>query len=268
VVGANEPVDEFGADQVAQVAHGTNRRLLASVGPQSQPETEFGVVLEERVGPGRSSSRRVDGPRGGGQVATVDRGTPGGVGHDEAISEQLREQLEIRRLAASGAGAAELEQRLQRLGPLDGRHRHLTAVDGREIEEEGEPFPLPGEDRVLGHHVERLVLHQFLAARRTHLGTDGAAGAVIGSHLDHQPLVGEVLAHRRPMEEARRGPRQCRLVDVGDADRGVRAHQGAAPAVDTDVGIPDWDLVGDRPLLPPRGVRGEGTVDRHRAHRE
>ena len=53
-----------------------------------------------------------------------------------AVAEQLRQQLEIRRLAAAGAGAGELEQRLQELhaahiGEIDAG----AVVDRQRLEE-------------------------------------------------------------------------------------------------------------------------------------
>ena len=54
----------------------------------------------------------------GGQVAAVDGGAAGGVGDERAVAEQLRHQLDVRGFAAAGAGAGELEQRLQQLDVL------------------------------------------------------------------------------------------------------------------------------------------------------
>ena len=67
--------------------------------------------------PGRA--RPCFGPGRGRQVAAVDRGAAGGVGDDQAVAEELAEQLDVGRFAAAGAGAGELEQRLQQLRALD-----------------------------------------------------------------------------------------------------------------------------------------------------
>ena len=61
----------------------------------------------------------VDRPRRRRQVAAVDRRAAGRVGDDHPVAEQLADQLEVRRLAAAGAGAGELEQRLEHLRALD-----------------------------------------------------------------------------------------------------------------------------------------------------
>ena len=53
------------------------------------------------------------------QVAAVNRRAAGRVADQHAIAEQLREQLDVRRFTAAGAGAGELEQRQQELRPLD-----------------------------------------------------------------------------------------------------------------------------------------------------
>ena len=58
-------------------------------------------------------------PRGSGQVAAVDRRAAGGIGDHDAVAEQLAEQLDIRGLAAAGAGPGELKQGLQQLRILD-----------------------------------------------------------------------------------------------------------------------------------------------------
>ena len=96
---------------------------------QAHAQAKLGVVFEQRVRPGRTAAFVVLGPRGGGQVAAVDRRTAGGVGHDDTVAEQLGEQLDIGRLAAAGAGAGELEQRLQKLGVLYRFQADLRAID-------------------------------------------------------------------------------------------------------------------------------------------
>ena len=96
------------------------------VGGEAQAQAELGIVLEQRVGPGRAAALGVRGPGRRRQVAAVDRRAAGGVGDLQAVAEQLREQLEVRRLAAAGAGAGELEQRLEEL-----RAAHLGEVDAR-----------------------------------------------------------------------------------------------------------------------------------------
>ena len=79
---------------------------------QPHAEAELGVVLEQRVGPGRAAAVAVRASRRRRQVAAVDRRAAGGVGDQQPVAEELGQQLEVRRLAAAGAGAGELEQRL------------------------------------------------------------------------------------------------------------------------------------------------------------
>ena len=66
-------------------------------------------VFEERVRPDRTLSAGVDRVRRRRQIAAVNRGTAGRVGYDHAIAEQLRQEFNVRRLAAAGASAREFE---------------------------------------------------------------------------------------------------------------------------------------------------------------
>ena len=74
--------------------------------------------------------------RRGRQVAAVDRGAAGGVGDQRAVAEQLRHQLDVRRFAAAGAGAGELEQRLQQLTSFTWPMDRAGAVGLRDVQEE------------------------------------------------------------------------------------------------------------------------------------
>ena len=56
---------------------------------------------------------------GGRSRAAVDGGATRGVGHHHLLAEELGDALEVRGLAAAGAGAAELEQGLCELAVLD-----------------------------------------------------------------------------------------------------------------------------------------------------
>ena len=70
----------------------------------------------DQAGPRPSRVRAVGRRR---QVAAVDRRAAGGVADQQPVAEELGQQLDVRRLAAAGAGAGVLEQRLQELGALD-----------------------------------------------------------------------------------------------------------------------------------------------------
>src|SRR5690606_19787484 len=101
----------------------------------AQTEAVFGVVLKERVAPGRAATVLAGRVGRGRQVAAVDRGTAGGVGHDEVVAEELREELDVGRLAAAGAGAGKLETRRAELRALDGVLQERGGRLGQILEE-------------------------------------------------------------------------------------------------------------------------------------
>ena len=82
---------------------------------EAHPEPELGVVLEQRVVPRRAAPGGVDRPRRRRQVGAVDRRAAGRVGDDHPVAEELADEPDVGRLAAAGAGARELEQRLEHL---------------------------------------------------------------------------------------------------------------------------------------------------------
>ena len=154
-----------------------------AVGGEPEPEPELGVVLEQRVRPRRAAAVDVGGPRRGRQVAAVDGRATGGVGDGQPVAEQLGEQLQVRRLAAAGAGAGELEQRIQELGAADGAEVDSRAVSRRQLFEERDVLALRVHQRLPRVEVDRLVYG--LPARRHGTGLDAqpAAGAVLDVHL-------------------------------------------------------------------------------------
>ena len=105
-IGEAEPPDQFAGVFV----------LL--VDGEAHAEAELGVVFEERVGPGRSAAFVVGAVGRGRQVAAVDGGAAGGVGDHRAVAEELGHQLDVGSFAAAGAGAGELEERLEQLNVL------------------------------------------------------------------------------------------------------------------------------------------------------
>ena len=116
---------EVGADRSG------SRRAAARLAPlllgrEPDTEPELGVVLEQRVGPGRPAAGRRPAPGRRREVAAVDRRAAGGVGDDQPVADELGEQLEVRRLATAGTGARELEQRLEQLGTLDRGRRECV----------------------------------------------------------------------------------------------------------------------------------------------
>ena len=74
---------------------------------------QLGVVLKQRVGPGGTEAAAVVAAvRCGRSRAAVDGGAARGVGHHHLLAEELGDALQVRGLAAAGAGSAELEQGL------------------------------------------------------------------------------------------------------------------------------------------------------------
>ncbi len=131
---------------------------LVLIDGQPQAQAELGVVLEQRVAPGRALAVLVLGIRGGGQVAAVDRRAAGGVGDHRPVAEELAHQLQIGRLAAAGARARELEERLEELRALDHVELDLLAVDLGDLEEEVEVGPLPSRWSSFGSMLMALCL--------------------------------------------------------------------------------------------------------------
>jgi hypothetical protein len=102
------------------------RRVL--VGGQTQPRPNSALSSNSEFDQAGPRPSRVLRPGRGRQVAAVDRGAAGGVGHQQAVAEQLGEQLQVGRLAAAGAGAGKLEQRFQELRAAHRAEVHLGAV--------------------------------------------------------------------------------------------------------------------------------------------
>ena len=101
---------DFGAAAVAGEAflHNALHAVAHLAGGGSHTEAEFGVVLEQRVGPSGTESAAVVLAVGCGRSrAAVDGGASRGVGHHHLLAEELGDALEVRGLAAAGAGAAE-----------------------------------------------------------------------------------------------------------------------------------------------------------------
>ena len=113
---------DFGAAAVAGEAflHDALHAVAHLAGGGGHTETELSVVLKERVGPSRTEAAAVVlAIRCGRSRAAIDGGAARGVGHHHLLTEELGDALEVRGLAAAGAGTAELEQRLCELAVLD-----------------------------------------------------------------------------------------------------------------------------------------------------
>ena len=85
---------------------------------QAHAQAEFGVVLEEGIGPDRTAALGVGAVGGGGQIAAKDRRAAGGVGDQQAVADQLRQQFEIRALRRSPSRRRKTQTAAGRTGRL------------------------------------------------------------------------------------------------------------------------------------------------------
>ena len=162
----SRPSTSTSPSSVAICLHQLAGELGLLVDRQAEAQAELGVVLEEAVRPGRPAAVLVHRPRRRRQVAAVDRGAAGGVGDDGAVAEELADQLDVGRLAAAGARAGELEERLEQLRVLDVVQRDHRAIQFRQIQEELEVVALGEAERRLRRHVDRLELGLALVLGR------------------------------------------------------------------------------------------------------
>ncbi len=109
LVAVKDFIRQIRAYDFAQSAQRVCGRVHALIEGHAHAQPEFGVVLEQGVRPGRSAAVGVLRPRGGRQVAAVDGRAAGGIGHHHAVAIELGDKLEVRRLAAAGAGAGVLK---------------------------------------------------------------------------------------------------------------------------------------------------------------
>src|SRR4029453_1104643 len=223
-------------------------------------EPEFCVVLEERIRPRGPTPATVDRVRGGWKVPAVNRRAAGGVCDERAISEQLRQESQVRRLATAGAGARELEERLQQLGALHGASAEPWVAMLGQVEEELPVGAFSRANRRLGHHVQRLVMRDYLAFDGAYFDTKAAPGAVLRCHLQGiaQCLQRLPLRNGR-LERCRRAVEQCWVVDLRAEGR-MRAHHHTFAALNAERLVPLGDRGCEVPLLPSRGARGKGSV--------
>ena len=254
-------VDQLVAELAVAALDQFAGKLGLLVDGEAEAEAEFGVVFEQRVRPGRAAAFAILRPGSRGQVAAVDRGAAGGVGDQRAISEKLREQLEVGRFAAARAGAGEFEQRLLHLLLADGSDLDRAAVEFGDFEEEVPVVALGNAQRRLRRHVEGLETRLLLVLDRADVDADAAAGAVFGRDLDGILEAGPLFVARRGgLERGGSAFQLLRIVDL-DADHRVRTNHGALAALDADVRVPDGNFEREIALLPLGGSSGEGAVD-------
>src|SRR5690606_598436 len=97
-----EPGDEVDGQFGGEAGEQDPGLAFPGVEAEAEPEAELGVVLEERVVPGRTAPVGAGGVRRGGEVGAVDGRAAGGVGDDEPVAEQLGEGADVGGLAAAG----------------------------------------------------------------------------------------------------------------------------------------------------------------------
>ena len=109
LVGGQECAGQLGSDIVFQSFDELAGKLRVLVYGKPEAQTKLGVILEQAVGPGGTSSVDILRIRGRWQVTTVDGGTACCVGDDRPVPEQLGEQFHVSRFAAAGASTGVLE---------------------------------------------------------------------------------------------------------------------------------------------------------------
>ena len=204
--------------------------------------------------PGRGPRAFFD-PRRHRQVAAVDRGAAGRVGDLQPVAEQLRQQLQVRRLAAARAGAGEGEQRLQELHAAHVGEIHPGAIVHRQRLEEGDCRALGVQQRHLVLQVDR------------DLSGDGT-----GQASTHRPQPVQSSIGNRSVKRTSGKPRtligaERKLSGAPPAGARRSIFARMTPCGQTKLhwphwmqmsGVPDRHDVGDVALLPRR--RADGKV--------
>ena len=260
--------DQFVAHAAGEALHQFAREFGLLVDGKAEAKPEFRVVFEQGIGPGRASPIGVLRPRRRRQVAAIDGRAAGGVGDQRTIPEQLREQLEIGRLAAARTGSRELEQRLLDLLLPDGADLDFAAVEFRDLQEEFPVVALGLAQGRLWSHIQRLQPRFLLVLDGTDVHADSAAGAVFRRHLDAVlEACPFLIAHLGGLESRGRSVQFLRIEHL-DANHRVRADHRALAALDADLRVPYRDFKSQVAFLPFGGSGGEGAVHREHADRE
>ncbi len=268
LIGAQDLNRELVADGRGHALHQFLGVVVLLVDGQPHAHAELGVVFEQRVRPGRTASFGIHAVRRGRQVAAVDGRAAGRVGDQRAVAEQPGHQRDVRSFAATGAGAGELEQRLQQLLVLHLAVRELLARELGNLQEVVPVLVVLLAQRRLRLHVDGAVLGLALALGRADRDAQPATGAIFRRHLQRVLQLGEFapLGDRR-LEAFGRVIDAAGIVNLG-ANDGVRANHDALAALDAQLFVPHRNFQRDVALLPLRGSRGEGAVDRHGADRD
>ena len=194
--------------------------------------------------------------RRGGQVAAVDRGAARGVGDVEPVAEELGEQLDIRGLAATCAGARELKQRLQQLQVLDLRMRELVRSTSGRSRKNSQLSRSASRRGACGTMLMAFLLVSLLLftdrrpRRRRSRCNLPVRPAACSDHFHALPLwLG-------PLEGCGGLVTEFGTVHLG-ADHGVRANHNALATLDAEVLVPHRDELRDVALFPLRGGCGK-----------
>jgi hypothetical protein len=261
-----QPVDEHRGQSRREEVEQAAGPCGANIHPEAHAETKLGVVLEERVGPRGAAPLGVGGVRRRGEVAAVDGRAARRVGDEQVITEELREEADVRRLAAARTRPGKLKQRqVERRGAL---------VEGQRVEVSGGQGLEEGEGRALGLAViaeglgdEGLAPGLEAVFGGAHRHAEPAAGAVLGGDLH-----GVVEPRGRVLEVARHGAKTLRRADEGGGvkhaglDGRVGADHRAEVALHAEVGLPDGDVPGEGALLVLARADGPGAVGGKRRH--
>ena len=189
---------------------------------------------------------------------------------DDAVAEELREELDVGRLAAAGAGAGELEQRLEHLRALDRVVGQQVSVERRDGDEE-----VPAR-----------------AARASRCSSAGSMSMALW-RTSVLSLAGQTSTHRPQPVQSSGATWMVELVSpalfalvVGTLrkpagalcqGRGSKTFMRIAACGQTSEHRPHWmqicgsqigSCLGDRALLVLGGAGGEGAVDRQGADRQ
>ena len=233
----------------------------------AEAETELGVIFEKRVAPRRAATVGVLRPRSRRQISPVNRGTSGRVGDDEPVAKKLREQFQVRRLAAACARAGELKQRLLHLLCADVFEADSPPIQLGNREKETPVLSLGLAQRRLRAHVDRLQPRLGFVACGADIHADAATRAILDRDLQR---VFQSFPVRQPritrLKRRGRSLKHGRHIDFATNHR-VRTDHHALVALDTDIRIPDRHLCRQVALFPARGAGRERSVTRESAHR-
>src|SRR4029077_14706929 len=97
-------------DRLCEQPHKLARELGLLINREPEPQPKLGVVFKQGVRPRRSATLGILRPRRRGQVAAINGRAPRRIRDERTVPKKLREQFQIRRLAAARASSRELKQ--------------------------------------------------------------------------------------------------------------------------------------------------------------